>query len=97
MTVELVVMIASLDFTISAWLEAKTQRSNSARTATENANTLRSFRNACQAAGTDLDGDVYALKLILQTWAGHSRTGRLSRQAAIISVWLSSHRSMPTV
>lgn len=76
MNTEVLVMDGSLDFAISAWLDAKGKRSGSIRTATDYAKTLQSFRIACQRAGYDLDSDTRVLAVLAQAWAGASSRGR---------------------
>lgn len=71
-----------------AWLDAKSKRTGSARTARlepgpdgvprwhgEYATTLDHFRQSVQLAGLDLDGDPSALALLAQSWAGQSWAG----------------------
>lgn len=72
MNTSVMVLNGSIDFAISAWLDAKGKRSGSMRTATDYAKTLRSFRDACQLAGYDLDSDARILAMLAQAWAGAS-------------------------
>lgn len=65
-----------IDFAISAWLHAKTQRSHSERTQGEYQTTLDSFRRFCRAAGYDLDGPTRELATLAQAWAARRRPGR---------------------
>lgn len=65
----------SLALAIAAWLDAKGKRSDSAKTLRAYGDTLASFRAACQRVGLDLDaGDVRALALVAQGWAGQAKT-----------------------
>ncbi len=61
---------ARLDLAIAAWLEAKTGRSGSQKTARAYSDVLQGFRAAIVAAGADLDSQPTALALAAQRWAG---------------------------
>lgn len=60
----------NLDLAIAAWLDAKTNRSGSAKTARAYTDTIHGFRAALQAAGLDLDSDIQAIAFAAQGWAG---------------------------
>ena len=60
----------ALDLALMAWLDAKTNRSGSPKTATAYTTTIASFRRMLQQAGVDLDDDVGAVSLLAQAWAG---------------------------
>lgn len=76
-----------LELAIAAWLHAKTGRTGSSRTARAYADTLASFRAACRAAHTDLDGQVRALALLAQAWAatGAPAPATYNQRLAIVS------------
>lgn len=76
MDTTLTLLNGSVDFMVSAWLDAKSRYSGSLRTATDYNKTLRSFRDVCQSVGMDLDGDARALSLLAQPWASHSTKGK---------------------
>jgi integrase/recombinase XerC len=59
-----------LDLVIAAWIDAKGERSGSAKTRTAYTDTLASFRSALQGGGFDLDGPLAAIALAAQGWAG---------------------------
>ncbi len=59
-----------LELTIVAWLDAKSKRSGSAKTATAYRATLQSFRSYLFAQRLDLDGPAQAVALLAQQWAG---------------------------
>jgi site-specific recombinase XerD len=64
----------SLGLTISAWLDAKSKRSGSAKTKNTYRDTLLDFRAALQSTGLDLDADPDVVSLAAQAWAGRSKT-----------------------
>src|SRR5918911_5328757 len=59
-----------LDLALLAWLDAKSTRSGSKKTETAYTTTMAAFRAMLQQAGTDLDGDLTAISLLAQAWAG---------------------------
>jgi site-specific recombinase XerD len=59
-----------LELAIIAWLDAKSKRSGSAKTATAYRATLQSFRSYLLTQGVDLDGPAQAVALLAQHWAG---------------------------
>ncbi len=59
-----------LELAIIAWLDAKSKRSGSAKTATAYRATLQSFRSYLFAQHLDLDGPPHAVALLAQQWAG---------------------------
>ncbi len=81
----------ALDLALMAWLDAKTNRSGSPKTATAYTATIASFRRMLQQAGTDLDGDVGALSLLAQAWAGQGTPSpaTFNQRLAIISSFYS--------
>jgi integrase len=65
---------SKLDLTIAAWLDAKTKRSGSKRTAKTYADIISEFRTTLQTSGLDLDADVTMVALVAQGWAGKGET-----------------------
>src|SRR5262249_48894216 len=64
----------TLEALIAAWLHAKLQRSQSARTVAEYRATLLDFRAELERAGRDLDSPLDAAQLaITQAWAARPR------------------------
>jgi integrase len=64
----------SIGLAIHAWLDAKSRKSDSAKTARAYSDTLASFRAACVRVGLDLDrGEGRVLALLAQAWAGTER------------------------
>ena len=61
---------APLELAISAWLDAKSNRSKSIKTATAYRTTLGQFRAALAQLGHELDSDPRAVSLVAQAWAG---------------------------
>ena len=59
-----------LELAISAWLDAKSNRSKSIKTATAYRTTLGQFRAALAQLGHELDSDPRAVSLVAQAWAG---------------------------
>lgn len=76
-----------LDLLLMAWLDAKSTRSGSAKTATAYATTMASFRAMLRQAGVDLDGDPAALSLLAQAWAGRGAPApaTFNQRLAIVS------------
>ena len=64
--------IPALMVAIAGWLDAKSHRSASAKTARAYSDGLRAFRSVALAAGIDLDGDAGQLALLAQAWAGRN-------------------------
>ena len=61
-----------LDLLLIAWLDAKSKRSGSNKTATAYSTTMASFRAMLRQAGIDLDRDPAALSLLAQAWLGRA-------------------------
>src|SRR5258706_5747601 len=61
---------AALDVAVAAWLDAKGNKSGSAKTLRAYTDTLSTFRAALCSGGLDLDGDPRAITLAAQGWAG---------------------------
>lgn len=61
---------APLDLAISVWLDAKSNRSKSIKTATAYRTTLGQFRAALQQLGHELNSDPRSVSLVAQAWAG---------------------------
>src|ERR687885_1831704 len=80
-----------LDLALLAWLDAKTTRSGSEKTATAYTTTMAAFRARLQQAGTDLDGDLTAISLLAQAWAGQGTPSpaTFNQRLAIISSFYS--------
>src|SRR5919202_7154255 len=80
-----------LDLALLAWLDAKSTRSGSKKTETAYTATMASFRAMLQQAGTDLDGDLTAISLLAQAWAGQSNPSpaTFNQRVAIISSFYS--------
>lgn len=66
----------SLELAIAAWLNAKTQRSNSRETTAKYTAYIAQFRQALRAVGMDLDGDMRKVALVAQAWASSSVDGK---------------------
>ena len=66
----------TLDQVITAWLNAKSERTHSAKTQRAYDDTLTQFRAILQAAGLDLDGDPAIVATLAQGFAGQSTNGR---------------------
>jgi integrase len=64
--------VPPLAVAIAGWLDAKSQRSASAKTARAYSDGLHAFRAVALAAGIDLDGDAGQLALLAQAWAGRN-------------------------
>lgn len=60
----------TLDIAIAAWLDAKGNRSGSAKTLRAYTDTLGTFREALRSASLELDGDPRTIALAAQGWAG---------------------------
>src|ERR671938_926093 len=80
-----------LDLALLAWLDAKSTRSGSKKTETAYTTTMASFRARLQQAGTDLDGDLTAISLLAQAWAGQGSPSpaTFNQRLAIISSFYS--------
>ena len=80
-----------LDLALLAWLDAKSTRSGSKKTETAYTATMASFRAMLQQAGTDLDGDLTAISLLAQAWAGQGSPSpaTFNQRLAIISSFYS--------
>jgi len=61
--------VSPLELAINGWLDEKSKRSNSEKTATAYRTTLTDFRAALRQEGLDLDGDPRAVSLLAQAWA----------------------------
>ena len=88
---------ASLDFIVAAWLDSKSRRSNSKKTAFDYQDTMSSFRAALAQHGLDLDGDPAAVATLAQVWAGQGVKGHVApatynKRVAIISSFYSFAR-----
>ncbi len=59
-----------VELALAGWLDAKCKRSGSVKTARAYTDTMQGFRAFIQAYGQDLDGDVQAIALAAQAWAG---------------------------
>ncbi|MDP9310500.1 MAG: tyrosine-type recombinase/integrase [Chloroflexota bacterium] len=59
-----------LELAIVAWLDAKSQRSGSVKTAAAYRSTLQSFRSYLWGHQVDLDGPAQVIALLAQRWAG---------------------------
>ena len=64
--------VLNIDQAITAWLDEKHGRSESAKTRHAYETTLHSFRSTLQGAGLDLDSEPATLVPLAQGWAGHS-------------------------
>lgn len=62
---------APLDLAIAAWLDTKSNRSKSLKTATAYRTGLAQFRQVLFELRLDLDSDPRAVALAAQSWAGH--------------------------
>src|SRR6059058_1266662 len=80
-----------LDLALIAWLDAKSNRSQSHKTETAYTTTMSAFRAMLHRATTDLDGDVAAISLLAQAWAGQGRPSpaTFNQRLAIISSFYS--------
>lgn len=76
MSLEIVPFNQSVDFAVSAWLDAKAKRSQSSRTYETYKQTIDSFRQALSAKGWDLDGEPTVIATSAQLWAGFSLRGK---------------------
>jgi len=65
----------TLDLVITAWLNAKSERTHSAKTQRAYDDTLTQFRAILQAAGLDLDGDPAIVATLAQGYAGRTVAG----------------------
>src|SRR5919199_563856 len=76
-----------LDLALMAWLDAKSNRSQSQKTETAYTTTMAAFRALLQQAGLDLDSDVAAISLLAQAWAGQGEPSpaTFNQRLAIIS------------
>ena len=76
-----------LDLALMAWLDAKAHRSGSKKTEEAYFTTMASFRIMLQQSGLDLDGDLNALSLMAQAWAGRGEpsAATFNQRLAIIS------------
>lgn len=80
----------SLDLAVAAWLDSKSRRSNSKKTAFDYQDTMSSFRAALAQHGLDLDSDPAAVATLAQVWAGRGVKGEVApatynKRVAIIS------------
>ena len=80
-----------VELAIVAWLDAKSARSGSAKTATAYRSTLLAFRAHLAAHGLDLDGSAQAVALIAQQWAGAGQPApaTFNQRLAIVSSFYS--------
>ena len=76
-----------VDLAIAAWLDAKRQRSGSAKTARAYHDTITAFRALLRGRGLELDGDTAALALLAQAWAGQGepQPSTYNQRLAILS------------
>ena len=70
-----------IELAIGAWLDAKSKRSGSRKTARAYQDTITDFRAVLRSARLDLDGDPRAVALTAQAFAGSRKSG----QAADVS------------
>jgi site-specific recombinase XerD len=79
--------VAALDVALAAWLDAKANKSGSAKTKRAYDDTLRAFRTQLQDSGRDLDADPRAVALAVQGWAGHDEPApaTFNQRLAILS------------
>ncbi len=91
--------LSALDLAIAAWLDAKSKRSGSNKTATAYRDTMTDFRAALRNTGLDLDADPRAVALTAQAWAGSSKVagrevtaGTFNQRLAILSSFYSHAR-----
>jgi integrase len=72
---------------VAAWLDAKANKSGSAKTKRAYTDTLDSFRSQLVASGLDLDADPRALALAAQGWAGRDNpaAATFNQRLAILS------------
>lgn len=77
----------AIEVAIAAWLDAKGNKSGSAKTKRAYTDTLQAFRDQLQASGLDLDTDPRALALAAQGWAGRDAPAAASfnQRLAILS------------
>jgi site-specific recombinase XerD len=66
-----------IDTAITAWLHAKTGRSNSKKTAIAYRDTLLAFRSVLQNSGLDLTANPTLIALTAQGWAGQGQNGEM--------------------
>lgn len=76
MNVSIVPFDQSVDFAVSAWLDAKAKRSQSVRTYATYKETIDSFRQWLHAQGWELDSPPTIVSTVAQAWAGHSLRGK---------------------
>ncbi len=76
-----------LDLALMAWLDAKAHHSDSKKTEQAYITTMTSFRIMLLQAGLDLDGDLNALSLLAQAWAGRGdpSAATFNQRLAIVS------------
>ncbi len=77
----------AIDVAVAAWLDAKSNKSGSAKTKRAYTDTLQAFRDQLQASGLDLDADPRALALAAQGWAGRDApaAATFNQRLAILS------------
>jgi integrase len=68
----LIVFSQSLEVVLNAWLDAKSKRSNSAKTLKAYKETIYSFISVLHSRGLGLDSDASMIALVAQAWAGTS-------------------------
>ncbi len=66
----------TIEHMIAAWLDAKTKRTGSTKTARAYQDTIEQFRAALHHTGYDLDSDERLVSLAAQGWAGLSTEGQ---------------------
>jgi integrase/recombinase XerC len=69
-------VIAGLDLTILAWLDAKSKKSGSVKTSAIYRDYLMGFRAALQQKGLDMDADQQTIATLAQAWCGRSNAGK---------------------
>lgn len=85
----------TINTAILAWLDAKGNKSGSAKTHRAYVDTLGSFRAYLLARNLDLDGEERAVTLLAQAWAGQGTRGRspsaatFNQRLAIVSSFYS--------
>jgi site-specific recombinase XerD len=72
---------------VATWLDAKANKSGSAKTKRAYTDTLQAFRDQLQASGLDLDADPRTLALAAQGWAGRDApaAATFNQRLAILS------------
>jgi integrase len=65
-----------IELAISAWLDAKSKLSGSAKTLRAYQDTITGFRQALQRVHLDLDAPARDVALVLQAWASRDTTGQ---------------------